>query len=237
MEQQDRDYARHVGKTSDEIVVFSIRRESQCGQCEAELMPGDWLTLRENQALCLKCAGLSHLEFLPSGDPALTRRASKLSSLRAVVVRWARARKRYERQGTLVEPAAIAAAREQCAADVAKRQAKNARAAMKRAAADQVYQAAFLTELRQRFAGCPAKEAEEIAKHACEKYSGRVGRSAGAKQLEEDKIRLAVIAHVRHTHTGYDDLLINNVERREARRLIEAKVQRVLASWEKSPAF
>jgi hypothetical protein len=58
-------------------------------------------------ALCLACADLDHLWFLPSGDAALTRRAGKYSTLKAVVLKWSRARNRYERQGLLVEEAAL----------------------------------------------------------------------------------------------------------------------------------
>lgn len=232
MEQQDRDYARHLAKQSSDIVVFSIRGDSLCDGCGLEMTNGNRLTLKDGKAFCMKCAGLADLEFLQAGDPALTRRASKLSSRRAVVVRWARARKRYERQGTLVEPAAIAAAREQCEADAAHREAKNAKAAVRRAAEEQVYQAAFLEQIKALFPGCPAEEAKEIALHACEKHSGRVGRSAGAKELEMEKIRLAVIAHIRHAHTGYDALLAMNVGRQQARQAIEAKLFRVLAQWE-----
>ena len=57
------------------------------------------------------------LVFLPSGEAALTRRAKKASGLSAVVVRWSRTRKRYERQGLLVEEAALEQAEQQCLAD------------------------------------------------------------------------------------------------------------------------
>jgi hypothetical protein len=54
---------------------------------------------------------MDHLVLLPSGgDAGLTRRARKASTLSAVVVRWSRTRQRYERQGLLVEPAALKAA-------------------------------------------------------------------------------------------------------------------------------
>ena len=56
---------------------------------------------------CLACADLDHLEFLPSGDAALTRRSRKYSGLCAVVVRFSRSRGRYERQGLMVESAAL----------------------------------------------------------------------------------------------------------------------------------
>jgi hypothetical protein len=53
---------------------------------------------------------MDHLVFLPSGDAGLTRRAHRASELSAVVVRFSRTRKRYERQGLLVEGAALAQA-------------------------------------------------------------------------------------------------------------------------------
>jgi hypothetical protein len=49
----------------------------------------------------------NHLVFLPAFDATRTRRAHKASSLMAVVVRSSMTRKRYERQGLLVEPAAL----------------------------------------------------------------------------------------------------------------------------------
>jgi len=44
-----------------------------------------WIRLAGDKgALCLSCADLDHLAFLPSGDTALTRRAKKYSGLTAV---------------------------------------------------------------------------------------------------------------------------------------------------------
>ena len=57
---------------------------------------------------CLRCVGLDDLEFLPAGDARLTRRAKAKSARFAVVVRFARSRRRYERQGLLVERQALA---------------------------------------------------------------------------------------------------------------------------------
>ena len=90
-----------------ERVVFEILRDSECAQCKTELERGEFLTLDGKEALCMDCAGLADLEFLPSGDAALTRRATKYSGEKVVVVRFSRARKRYERQGILVEKAAL----------------------------------------------------------------------------------------------------------------------------------
>ncbi|HYR09858.1 MAG TPA: hypothetical protein VEQ60_18935, partial [Longimicrobium sp.] len=87
---------------SNEIVVFSIVRDSVCAECKRELWKGSFLRMEHGKPLCLSCADLDHLWFLPSGDTALTRRASKYTGLRAVVVRFSRSRGRYERQGVLV---------------------------------------------------------------------------------------------------------------------------------------
>ena len=82
------------------------------------LAPKAWITLAgEKGAVCLACADLDHLLFLPSGNVALTRRARKHSTLAAVVLKWSRARKRYERQGLLVEARGLEKAEEECLAD------------------------------------------------------------------------------------------------------------------------
>ena len=70
-----------------------------------------------------------------------------------------------------------------------------------------------------------------IAEHACLKYSGRVGRSAAAKSLDENAIRLAVVAHIRHVETDYDTLLASGYDRHEARSAVETAVNRVLSQW------
>ena len=79
-----------------------------CAECGENLGFKAWIRLNsEKEALCLSCADLDHLLFLPSGDAALTRRARKHSVLSAVVLKWSKARKQYERQGLLVEEEAL----------------------------------------------------------------------------------------------------------------------------------
>jgi len=56
-------------------------------------------------------------------------------------------------------------------------------------------------------------------------------RSAAAKRLDEDAVRLAVAAHVRHAETRYDELLARGRERWEARERVRDGVERVLATW------
>lgn len=55
-----------------EIVVFSVIRETKCTECGAELWKGSLLRLEGEKALCTSCADLDRLEFLPSGDAAVT---------------------------------------------------------------------------------------------------------------------------------------------------------------------
>lgn len=79
-----------------------------CAKCASN--DGELLLMQDDAPVCLVCARLDHLVFLPAGDAGLTRRAHKASTLTAVVVRFSRSRKRYERLGLLVEPAAPATA-------------------------------------------------------------------------------------------------------------------------------
>jgi hypothetical protein len=64
---------------------------------------------------CLRCVGLDDLEFLSAGDALLTRRVKAKSARRAVVVRFSKSRRRYERQGLLVEPQALMEAQRELA--------------------------------------------------------------------------------------------------------------------------
>jgi hypothetical protein len=86
------------------------------------------------------------------------------------------------------------------------------------------------------FPGCPGDEQHTIAVHACKKYSGRVGRSAAAKELERGAVELAVRAHVRHVHTQYDELLSRGVSRGDARALVAELVTKRLERWEHGKA-
>lgn len=220
-------------KKSNDIKVFISNRDSICDECGEELGRRAWITLeRDKGALCLTCADLDHLIFLPSGDTALTRRSRKHSTLVAVVLKWARARKRYERQGLLVEGQALEQAEQECLADSEIRVRRREREAERRAELDEQYVKRFSERLRECFPGCPHGREKEISEHACLKYSGRIGRSAGAKSLDEEAVRLAVIAHIRHTETNYDELLAMGYERREARDQVNAKVGDILTNWE-----
>jgi hypothetical protein len=88
-----------------DLVVIDSLGEWTCASCSA---PGDGLLLmQDDEPHCLRCVKLDHLVFLPAGSAQRTRRAHQASTLTAVVVRFSRTRKRYERQGLLVEAQAI----------------------------------------------------------------------------------------------------------------------------------
>ena len=214
-----------------EIVVFSILRDSACQECGTELLRGD-LRMEDDRPLCLGCADLDHLVFLPSGNTALTRRASKHSMLRAVVVQFSRSRKRYERQGILVDEEALARAEQECLADADARALERERAAEYRERVDAQYVDAFAQYLGELFPGCPTTERQTIAEHACQKHSGRVGRSAAAKEFDVEAITLAVRAYVRHRHTSYDELLAKGFDRMDARSEVAEAVDDVVERWQ-----
>jgi hypothetical protein len=131
----------------------------------------------------------------------------------------------------LVEARALEEAERECLSDEEIRARRREREAERRAEVDQVYVRKFAFRVRELYPGCPAGREFEIAEHACRKYSGRVGRSAAAKSLEVNPVRLAVIAHIRHTETNYDEPLAGGCDRRDARGEVEAAVQDVLEKW------
>lgn len=221
------------------LLVFFSFQETKCSECEGMIELGSMITFDEKRTpkslLCLSCADLDHLVYLPSGDAALTRRAQKFSTLSAVVLKWSRARKRNERQGILVEEQALEKAEVQCLSDREQREKRKIRDAERRDQLDEKYRTQFAQKIRELFPECPPDLEYQIAEHACQKYSGRVGRSADAKNLDETAIRSAVIAHIRHTETNYDTLLMEGYDRNEARKIVRPIIDQLIAQWSTKP--
>jgi hypothetical protein len=211
-----------------DLVVVQPLRDWSCAECAGT---GDLLIMDGADPLCLTCADLDHLVFLPAGDAALTRRAKKASRLSAVVIQWNRTRKRYQRRGILVEEPALEGAEQQCLADEDARMRRRERDRERRADADVQLQARLVDEIARLFPGCPAGRAEAIAQHTSLRGSGRVGRSAAGRSLDEKAITLAVAASVRHEDTDYDSLLMSGVPRDAARERIKPAIDQVLAAW------
>ena len=86
------------------VVVQPLKSDWACHRCGGS---GDFLMMENPGSVCLRCMGLHYLEFLPAGDALLSRRVKAKSTRFAVVVRFSRSRRRYERQGLLVEPQAL----------------------------------------------------------------------------------------------------------------------------------
>jgi hypothetical protein len=188
--------------------------------------------MEANRPLCLSCADLDRLIYLPRGDAALTRRAAKYSRLSTVVVRFSRTRKRYERQGLLVEEAALERAEQECLANAEAREAARVRAAERREGLEEAYVRSFERRIGEMFPHCPEPARRAIAEHACQRHSGRVGRSATAKMLDPEPVALAVRAHIRHECTRYDELLAQGADRGEARALVRGEVDEILQQWQ-----
>src|SRR5262252_7688235 len=148
-----------TGRQSGMVVIQPLRDWS-CDECGGT---GDLLRMQDAGPLCLPCSDLDHLVFLPAGDAALTRRAAKASGLSAVVVQWSRSRKRYERQGVLVEDHALTVAENQCLSDADARARRRERDQVRRAGADEEFQARLAEEITRLFPGCPAGRATAIA--------------------------------------------------------------------------
>jgi hypothetical protein len=89
----------------DLVVIQPLNSEWTCHRCGGT---GDLLMMEPPGPACLRCVGLDDLEFLPAGDAQRTRHAKANGSRFAVVVRFSRTRRRYERRGLLVEPGALA---------------------------------------------------------------------------------------------------------------------------------
>ena len=149
----------------------------------------------------------------------------------AVVLQWSRVRKRNERQGLLVEKEALENAEKECLADHEARERRNERRRETELVLDQEYINDFASELLRVFPNCPSKTVEEISNHACQKYSGRVGRTANAKNFDPGVLTLAAIAHIRHIETNYDSLLMEDWDRREAREQVRTDIDAILNFW------
>jgi hypothetical protein len=97
--------AEKASRAPDLVVIRPLNSEWTCHRCGGT---GDLLMMENSGPACLHCVGLDDLEFLPAGDALLSRRVKAKSTRCAVVVRFSRSRRRYERQGLLVEPLVLA---------------------------------------------------------------------------------------------------------------------------------
>ncbi|MGX1161308.1 hypothetical protein FBY31_0318 [Arthrobacter sp. SLBN-100] len=211
-----------------DLVVVSPLKDWTCTGCGGH---GDLLLMEDEAPLCMRCADLDHLTYLPAGNTTLTRRARKASGLSAVVVRFSQSRRRYERQGVLVEEQALVDAEASSLADVEARTRRRARDEQRRREADSQLADRMAAEISRLLPGCPPQRAAAIAAHTAARGSGRVGRTAEGQRLDQQALELAVVASIRHRDTDYDALLMAGVPRDNARERVREKVGDVLDHW------
>lgn len=217
---------------TEELIAYVSTRDDVCSGCGDSIPKMDFvMPLRPRGVSCLSCAGLDYLVYLPSGNTALTSRARKYSPLSLIVKKFSKSRRRNERQGVLVSAAGLAQAEAECLSDEEQRAQRRERDRIRAEKMDKNYIQAFAVAINNFFPHCPEGRASEIADHACEKYSGRVGRSAGAKEFGERFITMSVIAHIRHTETNYDELLAKCFDRDVAREQVWEKISQCLVRW------
>jgi hypothetical protein len=131
----------------------------------------------------------------------------------------------------LVEEDALDHAERACLADEDSRARRKLRERERRAEEDAKLRELAAVEILRHYPGCPKDRAEGIARHAFTRGSGRVGRSAAGRELDPEALSLAVAAAVRHVDTPYDELMMNGVDRREARARVRPEVEQVIAGW------
>ncbi|MEH2623320.1 hypothetical protein V1292_001375 [Bradyrhizobium sp. AZCC 1719] len=108
LSQRKRERLAEMASRAPELVVIQPLNDTwKCHRCGGT---GDLLIMESPGPACLRCTGLADLEFLGAGNALLTRRVKAKSPRHAVVVRFSKTRGRYERQGLLVEPHALAEA-------------------------------------------------------------------------------------------------------------------------------
>ena len=227
---EGKDTPRDYGKEGCHILVIQPRRHHSCADCDRA--PLRHLVLESGAPLCLDCADLGHLVFLPRGDAALTpagpaRAVRSPPSWSASTGAAGATSVRASSSRRPPSPAAEAA----CLADAEARARRRARDAGRRAAEDVRFTSALTAEILRLFPCCPAERARDIAEHSSVRGSGRVGRSAAGRALDEFAVTAAVRASVRHLDTEYDALLMARVPHNRARARVAAAIDAVLASW------
>src|SRR5262249_33770231 len=96
--------AEKANRPPELVVIDPHSREWKCHRCGGS---GDLLIMEKPGPACLQCVGLADLVYLPAGNALLTRRVKAKSARFAVVVRFSRSRRRYERRGLLIEAHAL----------------------------------------------------------------------------------------------------------------------------------
>ncbi|KAK3340034.1 hypothetical protein B0H65DRAFT_430234 [Neurospora tetraspora] len=164
--------------------------------------------------------------FVPKGDVYITKNCRKETHSAGQTV-YVVVNKRRKPIGLRCPVSIVKAVQESEQATAAKR----AEAVQKR---DAAMEGGFEEALKRLYPNTPKESIQKIVSHALKKRSRRVGRS-GTVQLD-DKVKLAVRAHIRHEHTEYEQLLRKGKTREGARRKVYSKLKEVARLWGGRPA-
>ncbi|MFD1553389.1 DUF2293 domain-containing protein [Putridiphycobacter roseus] len=225
--------------TESQNIYLTKREKLKCKKCNTSIPLGKAFVgeTEKSRGTCFACSDFVDYTLLPPGNAAMTRRSKKHSDKCGVLLTWNQRRKRYERKGQYVEAAAIEKAKIECAADQKVRDQKNEKAAITREKQDKIYINDFAIAIREVYHSCPKGREFKIAEHACEKHSGRVGRTANAKKFDKQMIDLAVEAHIRHMETNYDTQFGKGKGKKEIRSDIKFDVKRIMMQWRQLPTL
>jgi hypothetical protein len=122
-----------------------------CPKCNRDFLVGDLKYYNGSEYICLGCAELDYLIYLPSGNHCLTRRAQKYSKVSANVYRQNKSKHRYERKGTLVEKNALSTAEKECEKDSNYREEHRKKAKVYRDKKELQYRNNFAKKIRNLF--------------------------------------------------------------------------------------
>ncbi|KAJ4416028.1 hypothetical protein N0V85_002442 [Neurospora sp. IMI 360204] len=164
--------------------------------------------------------------FVPKGDVYITKNCRKETHSAGQTV-YVVVNKRRKPIGLRCPASIVKAVQESNQATAAKR----AEAVQKR---DAAIEGDFEEALKRLFPNTPKASIPKIVSHALKKRSRRVGRS-GTVQLD-DKVKLAVRAHIRHQHTEYEQLLRQGTNREKARIQVFSKLNEIARLWGGRPA-
>ena len=110
--------------------------------------------------------------------------------------------------------------------------AANRRATRDRANARESARA--LARLGEFYPRLPEDQRRDVVDRGFETGSGRVGRTT--KLDLDEKLRRAVVAHARHAHTRYDELLgpgADAWDRESAREMVREDVRFIVSDWQR----